>query len=201
MSHSPQIFSRSGRRVEAAIRRSSSRRSESHGHRRRGGRVGQSVIELPGINWRCFLDGPPDSRTQAKQVANPSNQVLSSCRGLRLDGDSCRSPIVDSSGFCFAHDPDRETERSTARSRGGINRRASIRLKRLAPEGLDGILELLEEALQDAYLGRIDSSTARAIAALVRAEVAVLHLGLAAVKARGNREEGEPITVKLTFAD
>lgn len=41
------------------------------------------------------------------------------CRATKENGDPCRSPFVNESGYCDAHDPDRDPEEMAERGRKG----------------------------------------------------------------------------------
>lgn len=109
--------------------------------------------------------------------ASPTIPNQASCRGIRRDGQPCQSPALSSSGWCFAHDPDRADERVEARRRGGQNRSNAARLRGLVPSGLVGVYDRLEKALGEVHDGKLDPRQASAMAAIARAMVNVLTAG------------------------
>lgn len=50
-----------------------------------------------------------------------------SCAGTKDDGSPCRSPFVNESGYCTAHDPERGSEEMAERGRKGGQARAERR--------------------------------------------------------------------------
>lgn len=99
------------------------------------------------------------------------------CHGLRVDGQPCRAAVVSPSGWCFAHDPSREAERTEARRRGGAASSNVARLRRhLGPSALSPILDRLEEALREVHEGDLQPARGQAMASLARAMVAVLEV-------------------------
>ena len=109
-------------------------------------------------------------------MIEPSRSVAN-CRGVRADGKNCGSVIVGETGFCFAHDPDREKERAEARARGGSNSSNIRRLRRhVARSALHDVFDRLETALEQCHLGALPPARAHGMAALVRAMIATLEV-------------------------
>jgi hypothetical protein len=84
---------------------------------------------------------------------------------------------VAASGYCFVHDPTRDSERHDARQRGGQHSAKIIRLRPLVPDRLKPIYTVLESALSEVHAGDITPSQATAMAAIARALVQVLDHG------------------------
>lgn len=100
------------------------------------------------------------------------------CRGVRADGDRCRSAVVGASGWCFAHDPDLEAERAAARERGGQASSNVARLRRhFEPSTLGPIFDQLKEALRQVHSGELSPAQASAMASLARAMVVLIEAG------------------------
>ncbi len=100
------------------------------------------------------------------------------CRGMRADGEECRSVVVARSGWCFTHDPNKADERNEARRRGGAGSSNVARLRRhLGPSQLGSIFTRLEEALEELHTGRLSPNRASAMASVARAMVTVLQAG------------------------
>lgn len=102
---------------------------------------------------------------------------VAQCRGTRVDGQPCGSEIVGASGFCFAHDPDREEARARARRRGGRASSKLHRARKLAPPLLREVYDELALALDEVHRGYLSPHRAQAMAALARAMVTVLTAG------------------------
>lgn len=112
------------------------------------------------------------------------------CRGTRKDGSACASTTVGPSGYCFAHDPNRESDRDEARRRGGRNSSNLARVSRLIPARLGSVYERLERALEECHRGQLDPKVANALANLARAASAVLSAGEIEERLRRLEERG-----------
>jgi hypothetical protein len=44
---------------------------------------------------------------------------LAKCTGITRTGERCKGVAIDSSGYCYAHDPDHADDRSRAARKGG----------------------------------------------------------------------------------
>jgi hypothetical protein len=99
------------------------------------------------------------------------------CAGVRKDGQACQGPVLDGGRWCFAHDPTRAAERQAARTKGGHNRGAVVRLRRLCPPRLVPIFDQLAAALQEVHDGTLSPPQATAMASLARAMCALLQAG------------------------
>ena len=86
---------------------------------------------------------------------------MTACNATTKAGAPCRmKPTV--SGYCFAHDPDREAERIAARRLGGQHRRrgtAGEPPEEVQFRSLDDLLGVLESAVADALV--LDAGTQR----------------------------------------
>ena len=90
------------------------------------------------------------------------------------DKGPCKASPVKGQAYCVFHGGAGEEVMHAARVRGGQNSSGLARaLKRLPPE-LRSTYELLARALEDVHEGRIDATRATAMAALVRAMIALL---------------------------
>lgn len=101
----------------------------------------------------------------------------SRCNGQRHDGQPCTAVIVLPSGFCFAHDPGRQSEVTAARRAGGKAKATRARLSRLMPSSLRPVLHTLMAALDEVHDGSLEPQKAQAMAALASAAVRVFGAG------------------------
>ncbi len=99
------------------------------------------------------------------------------CRGTRRDGLPCTAPVTSTSGYCFAHDPERAQDRDDARRRGGQNRAGAARLRGLVPPRLLDTYDRLEKALEEVHTGTLEPRQASAMASLAGAMVKVMTAG------------------------
>lgn len=99
------------------------------------------------------------------------------CIARRRDGKPCSALALGASPYCFAHDPERESERIEARRKGGRNSASLARIRGLLPPRLLPVYETLERALAQVHDGTLEPRRASAMAALARAMVAVLTAG------------------------
>ena len=82
------------------------------------------------------------------------------CKGLRRDGQPCRSSIVLASGFCTSHDPNRPPMRS--------------RNNPVDDPSLSTVFKHLERAVGDVKAGRMNPEAALALASLAQAMCATV---------------------------
>lgn len=101
----------------------------------------------------------------------------SACGGTRHDGSRCRSTVVLASGYCAAHDPDRQAEMAVARAKGGRGKARTARIERLVPSTLKPVLATLLETLGQLHSGELDPKTGSAMAAVAGAIVKVYQAG------------------------
>ncbi len=92
-------------------------------------------------------------------AAEPADASAEHCRGIRKDGQPCRSSIIRASGFCSSHDP----------NRGSRTRQVPVENPSLA-----SVFRHLERAVADVRAGRMDSDTAIALAGLAKAMCATI---------------------------
>ena len=97
----------------------------------------------------------------------------STCRATKRGGTPCASVVVLPSGYCFLHDPDRQSEARAASARGGQGKSRIARVERLVPSTLRPVLALLLEVLEDARKGAIAPAQANAVASVAGAIVKV----------------------------
>lgn len=127
-------------------------------------------------------------------------RTVTQCRGTRVDGRRCESEIIGRSGFCFAHDPDREEARARARRCGSRASSKLHRARRLAPPVLVEVYDELEKALDEVHRGDLSPHRAQAMAALARAMVTVLTAGEREEDLRGQEAEHTEVEVALDRA-
>ena len=94
-----------------------------------------------------------------------------SCPGVTADGLPCRSPILSSSGYCYAHDPDRTVEDGYRKAQ-----EARARLRRKGTARLTKVYSRLEKAMRQVESGELDPDVAMAMAQLAQTMCAILDL-------------------------
>jgi hypothetical protein len=82
------------------------------------------------------------------------------------------------SGYCFAHDGAVAEQRRAARSRGGMNKRTTIRAARLTASTLGPVLEQLLTAIDGVIGGSMDPRSGAALAQLATAVVKLYEAGM-----------------------
>ena len=102
-------------------------------------------------------------------ASEASRSISKHCAGTRKDGAPCTAPVMGTGGYCFAHDPERATQRREARAHGGRNRATRARLDRLVPATLRPMIGSLLDALDEVHGGDLDPKRASAMAALAGA--------------------------------
>src|SRR5918998_551764 len=87
------------------------------------------------------------------------------CAGIKRDGGRCTAVVGAGKQHCYAHDPDRETERKRNASRGGRKRGGGelVALKKQARELAAGVLEGKTETGRAAVANQIFNTLIRAI--------------------------------------
>lgn len=94
------------------------------------------------------------------------------CSGITKGGKQCPVTPPEGRTFCVFHDPERQAEASEARRRGGYNRKAVTRARKLLAAGVKTMADVQEELLF-AFVGvrdgDLDPRTALALASLARA--------------------------------
>jgi hypothetical protein len=91
------------------------------------------------------------------------------CRGISRDGSPCSARPLPEREWCHWHDPDREEIRRESRQRGGYNRSAEARAKKVVMTGMNSlgnVNDLLKLAIFDLANGRLDPKVANALANL-----------------------------------
>ena len=94
-----------------------------------------------------------------------------SCPGVTTEGLSCRSPILSSSGYCYAHDPERTVEDGYRKAQ-----EARARLRRKGTARLTKVYARLEKAMRQVESGELDPDVAMAMAQLAQTMCAILDL-------------------------
>jgi hypothetical protein len=95
------------------------------------------------------------------------------CRAKTARGNPCSNPAA-SSGYCFAHDPDRKAEAQAARRLGGYHRRTAARVSgdtAITIASMQDVLTLINSIVADTW--QQDNSAARSRALLACAEAGV----------------------------
>jgi hypothetical protein len=95
------------------------------------------------------------------------------CPGTTKDGRECPAPVLLSSGWCYAHDPGSQEARERSWSAGGKGRATITRLRKSAPEGLEGVWELVYWALVTVAIGDMNPHQGHAIGGLARTLIAL----------------------------
>ncbi len=90
------------------------------------------------------------------------------CNAIRRDGRRCTSPVVLSSGFCFAHDPARRDDAIAGRRAGGRGRSTVARRRRQLSPRAAAICDRLEPLLDELRRGEIDPRVATAMASVAK---------------------------------
>ena len=126
-------------------------------------------------------------------VEEACSAVAFACSALRRDGLPCRA-MASSDGLCFAHSPALKGKAEEARRRGGKGKARAARLGRLVPRRLQGIYDLLEEALGEVHSGALTPTQGTAMAALAGAMVRVLTSGELEERVRRLEERGQAST-------
>jgi hypothetical protein len=103
------------------------------------------------------------------RATEASRSIPKQCVGTRKDGAPCTARVMGAGDYCFAHDPERVTQRREARAHGGRNRATRARLDRLVPATLRPMIGALLEALDEVHSGDLDPRQASAMAALAGA--------------------------------
>lgn len=108
-----------------------------------------------------------------KTHTKPKPEPKPICRAKTRHGTPCRMK-PGASGYCFAHDPERDAARTSARRRGGL-RRAGLLARAVLSEDEAGPVELktpdqvrglLAETIQHARTGRLDCRIAATVGSL-----------------------------------
>ncbi len=101
------------------------------------------------------------------------------CKYVKTDGQSCQAAAIGDTSYCYWHNPQMAQKRAEARKRGGKNRRTG---KRTSPhhysiQGVQDILQALENALNDADALENSHSRARTIGYLCQIALKTLEVG------------------------
>lgn len=110
-------------------------------------------------------DRAPSAREDSRAGEHPG------CPAVRSDGLACQSPIITSSGFCIAHDP----EGTVARGYQAAYE-ARARLKEQSVARLNRVYRRLDKAMRQVERGELDPEIAKAMAQLARTMCAILDL-------------------------
>lgn len=114
---------------------------------------------------------------KSEERSEPMATEPNRCAALRADGQPCAAFVLPGRAFCFAHDPERQEQRTEARRRGGVNSAKVVRLRGLCPPRLVEVFDKLAEALEQVHDGTLDPRRASAMAAIARAMTTVLTAG------------------------
>jgi hypothetical protein len=115
------------------------------------------------------------------------------CTGMRKTGEPCRSRVLGTDPWCFAHHPGKVAERAAAQRKGGYRRGSLARLHHLVPPRLVSVYDRLEGVLGELHRGEIDPRIAVAMAAVSRAMVAVLQVGELEERVRTLEQRGKEV--------
>ncbi len=110
-------------------------------------------------------DQPPEH----EPTAGPNEAT--SCPALRNDGLPCQSTIIDRSGYCYPHDPERSLGqgfRKALEARARLIRKGTARLTR--------VYARLDKAFRQVERGELEFHKAMAMAQLARTMCAILEL-------------------------
>ncbi len=118
------------------------------------------------------------------------------CAAMRRDGQPCTAPVPPDRAYCFAHDPDRATERQAAREKGGRGHGTAARAGKLVPALLRPVLDTLLDAVEGVKAGTTSPQQASALSSLAGAIVKVYQAGtleerLTALEAAQTAEGGK----------
>lgn len=96
--------------------------------------------------------------------------MATKCSAIAKSGSRCTTPVLAGSTFCWMHDPDAAEARREAARKGGRNRSAKARARKLIPdaisaEDLAGLLSLL---FTQVMTGRVEPKVGTAAAAVAR---------------------------------
>ena len=92
------------------------------------------------------------------------SQKKMNCKYIKADGEQCRANAMKNSDYCFAHNPDTQTERHLAVVKGGLNsRRVALYLEPLSIRTPQEIGLLLEDTINRVRGGEIPSNIANSI--------------------------------------
>lgn len=142
----------------------------------------QRIIDIPE-----FVEIVADENVQEPAHEAIANQTVAAakrptidvsenhCVAQRADGSPCRAPVAGISGYCFQHDPDRESDREDARRRAAaVPRDPVTRMRRDGDVRLAKIFARLEEAMERVERGELPPERAQALAQLARTMCAIL---------------------------
>jgi hypothetical protein len=94
------------------------------------------------------------------------------CAGITKGGAACGFPPSPGRAWCLNHDPDRRDELAESRRRGGYNRKATARARKLLAAGTTSMHDVHQD-LMLAFVrvreGEVELATAQAMAGLARA--------------------------------
>jgi hypothetical protein len=101
--------------------------------------------------------------------------VSTQCPGMTKDGAPCSAQVLSGRTFCHWHDPERRDAARESRRKGGQNRAAIARARKLLrmSDGMADVQARLLLVYQQVHIGEVDPSVGTAMATIARALVAV----------------------------
>jgi hypothetical protein len=82
---------------------------------------------------------------------------LNKCTAITRGGTRCKGTAIDSSGYCYAHHPDRATDRQRAAHKGG--KRGGRGRKQVELSSIKTQLQDLADGVLDGSINRADGAT------------------------------------------
>ena len=101
------------------------------------------------------------------------------CKYVKGNGEPCQAGCISGSDYCYWHSPELAHKRAEARKRGGFNRQTP---KRSNPgpysiQGVDDIVKVLQDALNDACALENSHARSRTIGYLCMIALRTLEVG------------------------
>jgi hypothetical protein len=105
-------------------------------------------------------DPPPITQVRDRSPAAGKRRI-SRCRATNSKGQPCKSRVMNSSRYCFFHDPKRQAERRAAQSRGGKNslareRPGQLDLPDVSLKSAHDVLDLVSDTISRLRRGEMD---------------------------------------------
>jgi hypothetical protein len=117
---------------------------------------------------------------------------MAGCSGIKRDGGRCKAQAIQDSTYCFNHHPDYESQRKSAKSRGG--RRGG----RGRPQNeIARISARIEELAEDVVAGRLEKGRGAVGGQLLNYVLNGLRIGLQAREQEQLEERIEQIEAAL----
>jgi hypothetical protein len=114
----------------------------------------------------------PDSRD--------TRQPLARCQGINKDGSACKARAQRNSEYCLAHDPERVTDLTEWRRRGGRASSNAARARRQLPEGMltnQELQGLVGKTIREVLDGTTEPGVARSVFDGARTYITVAEAG------------------------